>query len=200
MNLLLFSDLHTDTDRARSIVERSGEYDILVGAGDFCQQRQALDVIISLLSAIRKPTVLVPGNGESFEELKAACAFWPSTHVLHGSAATVLDIQFFGIGGGIPVTPFGSWSYDFFEEEARELLRDCPKGCVLVSHSPPMGAVDAGSRGPGLGSAAVRDTVLAMSPRLVVCGHIHDCAGQTGYLGAVPVVNAGPNGVSWELR
>ena len=33
----------------------------------------------------------------------------------------------------------------------------------------------------------------------VVCGHIHDCAGQRAMLGATPVVNAGPEGIWWEL-
>ena len=64
----------------------------------------------------------------------------------------------FGIGGGIPITPFGAWSYDFTEEQAQELLQNCPARCVLVSHSPPKGAVDQAG-GQSLGSVSVRDAV-----------------------------------------
>src|SRR5262245_20507719 len=84
----------------------------------------------------------------------------------------------FGIGGGIPVTPFGSWSYDFSEVEAERLLRNCPVGAVLVSHSPPKGAVDVTGSGQSLGSIAVRDAVTRLKLRLVVCGHIHASAGK----------------------
>ena len=59
------------------------------------------------------------------------------------------------------MTPFGPWSYDFTEEQAAELLAGCPRGCVLVSHSPPKGTVDVDSRGRSLGSVAVRDAACS---------------------------------------
>jgi hypothetical protein len=79
------------------------------------------------------------------------------------------------------------------------VLSGCPKGCVLISHSPPKGAVDVDSRGRSLGSVAVRDAVDRQEPLLVVCGHIHACAGQHIRLGRSVVVNAGPAGVEWEV-
>ncbi len=200
MKLLLFSDLHTDTTAARRLVKRARNVDILVGAGDFGNVRRHVEVCLDMLRAAGKPLVLVAGNNESTEELAAACHDWPGAHVLHGSGITLGGVPFFGIGGGIPVTPFGAWSYDFTEEQAVELLADCPAGCVLVSHSPPKGAVDVSSAGQSLGSVAVRDTIRRVRPRLVVCGHIHGCAGQQGKVGATPVVNAGPGGIEWELR
>lgn len=120
--------------------------------------------------------------------------------MLHGTAARVAGQSFFGLGGGVPVTPFGSWSYDFTEEEAADLLADCPSGAVLVSHSPPKGAVDRDGQGRSLGSTSVRDAIRATTPRLVVCGHIHACAGQVAEVGATTVVNAGPRGVLWDLE
>ena len=152
-----------------------------------------------MLRTIDRPAVVVPGNAESIEELTEACLPWPTAHVLHGNGVTIEGVQFFGIGGGIPVTPFGSWSYDFSEDEAAELLRDCPPKSVLVSHSPPHGAVDVDSSGTSFGSRAVRDTILEKSPRLVVCGHIHACWGQQETVGETPVMNAGPGGVEWTL-
>ena len=171
--------------------------DIVIGAGDFGNLRRQLPVCIDILRAIDKPAVLVAGNNESTEELIDACRNWPSAHVLHGSGITLAGVTFFGLGGGVPVTPFGSWSYDFTEEQAAELLSGCLAGGVLVSHSPPQGAVDVSSRGQSLGSVAVRQTVQRQRPILVVCGHIHACAGQQAMLGGTPVVNAGPQGIDW---
>jgi Icc-related predicted phosphoesterase len=142
---------------------------------------------------------MVPGNSESTEELLDVCRSWKSAHVLHGSQVTIAKTSFFGIGGGIPITPFGSWSYDFSEEEAYDLLNDCPSGGVLVSHSPPAGVLDASSDGRSLGSQAIRETILVNKPSLVVCGHIHGSAGQIDRIGDTTVINAGPRGIIWEL-
>src|SRR5262249_38352984 len=108
-------------------------------------------------------------------------------------------VTFFGLPGAVPATPFGPWSFDFSEEEGAAMLADCPAGCVLVSHSPPKNVVDRSSRGQHLGSVAVADAVVRCKAQLVVCGHIHDSAGQHDFLGGTPVVNAGPGGIEWNL-
>lgn len=199
MKLLLFSDLHCDAAAARRMVELSRDVDVVVGAGDFAIMRRGIEKTIDVLRAIDRPTVLVPGNGESEEELRAACRGWRQAHVLHGSGVSLEGVDFYGLGGGVPVTPFGSWSFDFSEEQAEELLAGCPKGGVLVSHSPPEGAADVSSRGENLGSVAVRRAVETKQTELVVCGHIHDSAGQTAKIGETIVVNAGPRGLIRSL-
>jgi Icc-related predicted phosphoesterase len=200
MRLLLFSDLHCDAAAARRIVERSAAVDVLVGAGDFASVRRGIDVCIAVLRAIPKPAVLVPGNNESLDELREACRSWQHAHVLHGTGMAIDGIQFYGLGGGVPVTPFGPWSFDFTEEQASQLLADCPTGCVLVSHSPPKGVVDKSSSGRSLGSTAVLEAIRSKRPALVVCGHIHESAGQVASLDGTPVVNAGPDGLDWSLE
>jgi Icc-related predicted phosphoesterase len=197
MKLLLFSDIHVDQDAARALVRLAADADILVGAGDFGNLRRQAEVCIDILREADKPAVLVAGNNESTEELTAACRHWPEARVLHGTGAVVEGIPFFGLGGGVPVTPFGDWSYDFSEEEATTLLKDCPADGVLVTHSPPWGAVDRSSRGDHLGSRAVLKRIEQVHPRLVVCGHIHGSGGQQARIGETTVINAGPKGVQW---
>ncbi len=177
----------------------SGEVDIVVGAGDYCSLRRNLDQVIDWLSVINRPTILVPGNSESYEELMKACEDWSSAIVLHGNGLEMDGISFFGIGGGIPVTPFGSWSYDFSEEEAEDLLKDCPNHAVLISHSPPKGILDRSSIGLHLGSKTIRKTIETKSPRLVVCGHIHESGGKTAQVGGTTVLNAGPKGMIFDV-
>ena len=46
MRLLVFSDLHRDRDAARSLVERSGEADVVIAAGDFAVKRHGIDDVI----------------------------------------------------------------------------------------------------------------------------------------------------------
>jgi uncharacterized protein len=199
MKLLLFSDLHADARAARRLLPMARAADVLVGAGDIGNLRRDVEACIDVLRALDKPAVLVPGNNESDGELREACRGWASAHVLHGESVTIDGVPFFGLGGGVPVTPFGSWSFDLTEDEAATLLLRCPPGAVLVSHSPPRGAADLSSRGQSLGSTAVRAAVERLRPRLVVCGHIHGSAGERALVGPTSVVNAGPGGVEWVL-
>ncbi len=197
--LLLFSDVHGDREACHRIVEKAQEADVVVGAGDFCVMRRNLQAPIDVLSQIRTPTVLVPGNAETEDELEEACSGWEESHILHGDGCTLENVSFYGIGGGIPVTPFGPWSYDFSERQARNLLEDCPEDSVLVSHSPPKGAVDRDSKGESLGSTAIRDVIEERQPLLTVCGHIHGSWGEEATLASTPVVNAGPEGWLWDV-
>jgi Icc-related predicted phosphoesterase len=199
VKLLVFSDIHADLRAASNLVKRSADVDVVVGAGDYGMPRQELGEMISALSKIEKPTVLVSGNCENTDDLKSACRAWQNAHVLHGEQVTIKGMPFYGIGGGIPITPFGSWSYDFNEDEASHLLKNCPPGGVLISHSPPKGALDISSDGRRLGSTALRDTLIAKNPLLVICGHIHASAGQIDRFGETTVINAGPQGIIWDL-
>jgi Icc-related predicted phosphoesterase len=198
MRLLLSSDIHCDLGAARSLVERSATADVLVCAGDLAVMRTGLRGTVDVLASSPAPTVLVAGNGESFEELAGACADWSTAHVLHGSGCEIGGVHFWGLGGAVPVTPFGAWSYDLSEEEATTLLAGCPEGGVLVAHSPPLGHVDfAGGR--HLGSRAILEAIERARPRLVVCGHIHGCWTEESSVGDTRIVNAGPGGVWVEL-
>lgn len=200
MRLLLFSDVHVSKTHCQDLCRLSLEADLVIGAGDFGAVRRGINKTIGWLSAIDKPSVLVPGNAESFEELEEACRQWPSAVVLHGSHTEINGIKFFGIGGGIPITPFGSWSYDFSDEKAVELLATCPDKAVLISHSPPFGLLDVSSRGQHLGSKAVKNVIEEKSPPLVVCGHIHESGGKSTRYGKTDIVNAGPEGILYEFK
>jgi Icc-related predicted phosphoesterase len=200
VKLLLFSDLHCDIAAAHKLAARSYDVDVLVGAGDFASVRRGLDKCLDVLQGVTRPMVFVSGNNESTEELQRACRGWTNTHVLHGTSVIIGGVTFFGLGGGVPVTPFGSWSYDLTEEQAADLLKGCPANSVLVSHSPPKGYCDTASNGQHLGSQAVLEAIRRSHPQLVVCGHIHGSAGRTMNLSDTIVTNAGPSGILAEVN
>ena len=197
MRLLAFSDLHRDRQRAEDLVQMAEAADVVVGAGDFGTMHKGLESTIETLSVIAVPAVLVPGNAETDIELWQACASWPSAHVLHGQAKEIAGAQFFGLGGGVPPTPF-PWSFDLSEEEAAAKLESCPEGAIVVVHSPPKGHVDE-VHGRHLGSEAVLAAIERKRPALVVCGHIHQCWGREATIGTTPVVNVGPEGRFFDI-
>jgi uncharacterized protein len=195
MRVLAFSDVHRDLGQARRLAKRARDVDVVVAAGDFASVHRGLEELIDALTVIDTPTVVVPGNNETEDALRAACAGWRAARVLHGDGTEIDGVQFFGLGGGVPVTPW-SWSFDLSEDEAADKLARCPKGGVLVVHSPPKGYVD-GDR--HLGSEAILEAIRHKQPRLAVCGHIHESAGDEAYVGNTRVLNAGPAGTVVEL-
>lgn len=199
MKFLCFSDLHRDQNAAEKLVTLSKKVDIVIGAGDFANRHQGLEDTLDILKHVEKPSVLVPGNGETVEELRQAAAQWKTAQVLHGTGCQIEGIDFWGVGGGIPITPFGDWSYDFDEQEAADLLGDGPRGGVLVVHSPPLDTVDHDASGRIRGSRSIREFVASKQPRLVVCGHIHSDWQKQVRLGNSQIVNAGPAGVILEI-
>ena len=190
MRILAFSDLHRARARAAALVEASAEADLVIGAGDFCTMREGLDEAMAMLAGIKAPLLAVPGNAESAEELRAAAL--PNMTVLHGAGVEVDGLSVFGLGGGVPPTPFGAWSYDLTEAEAEAALAGCDAADVMILHAPPKGVVDRTSGGLSVGSEAIRAAIQRVQPRLALCGHIHDCWGESGEIGATRVVNLGP--------
>ncbi|SLN51354.1 Calcineurin-like phosphoesterase superfamily domain protein [Ruegeria meonggei] len=194
MRILAFSDLHMARNRAAEIVAASAEADLVIGAGDYCNLRQGLDDAMEMLSGVTAPLVLVPGNAESAGELTDAAP--EGVHVLHGAGMTLDGLRLFGLGYGVPNTPFGDWSCDLSEAEAAELLERCDAVDILIAHSPPKGHGDVTSLGDAVGSVAVRDAVERLQPQHVFCGHIHDSWGYRGTIGRAQVANLGPK-VNW---
>lgn len=197
MRILAFSDLHASAARAAALVEASREADLVIGAGDFCNARRGLPEAMALLEGLAAPMLAVPGNAESAGELRAAAG--PGVTVLHGEGAEVGGIRVFGLGCGVPVTPFGAWSCDLTEAEAEALLDRCTACDILVTHSPPKGVADVTSTGLSVGSTAIRDAIARLRPALALCGHIHDSWGAEGRIGASRVVNLGPAPTLFEL-
>jgi len=198
MRILAFSDIHRDLDQAARLTEMSAEADVVIGAGDFASIHDGLDEMVAALAGIEAPTVLVAGNNETIDDLRRAAAGWEAATVLHGESVEIGGQVFYGLGGGIPTTPW-SWSFDLDEDQAEAALADLPPAAVLVVHSPPKGHCDEAGDGLHLGSRSILEAIERTGPRLAVCGHIHESWGRSSRVGETEVVNLGPSGRWFEL-
>lgn len=198
MRVLAFSDVHRDLGQCATLTELAADADLVVGAGDFASVHEGLEETIAALAGIEAPTVLVPGNNETDEALRAAAAAWESATVLHGEGTEIEGVPFFGLGAGIPVTPW-EWSFDLDDDEATAMLAGCPENAFLVLHSPPRDHCDAAGDGSHFGSPALLAAIEEKRPRYAVCGHIHESWGCESEVGGTPVRNLGPAGTWIEI-
>jgi uncharacterized protein len=190
MRLLAFSDVHRNDRTARKLADMAGDADVVMAAGDFADLHIGLEKLIDMLVVIETPTIVVPGNNETEEALREACQGWKAATVLHGQGTTIDGVDFYGLGGGVPPTPW-DWSFDLTEDEAEAKLAGAPEGGVLVVHSPPKGHLD----GPReLGSEAILRTIESKQPKVAICGHVHEDAGKEDRIGPTRLYNVGPEG------
>jgi uncharacterized protein len=194
VRLLAFSDVHRDDRKARELAEMARDVDVVVAAGDFASVHIGLEKLIDMLVVIETPTVLVPGNNETEEALREACQGWKAATVLHGEGTAIDGVDFYGLGGGVPPTPW-DWSFDLTEEQAAQKLAGAPAGGVLVVHSPPKGHLD----GRDLGSQAILRAIEEKQPKVAICGHVHEDGGKDDRIGPTRLYNVGPEGTFIEL-
>ncbi len=193
MRILAFSDLHCDANAAKAIVDAAKDADLVIGAGDFAQRREGLAETMVWLESIASKAVYVPGNNESFEELRNAT----TATVLHGESITRGGITIFGLGYAVPELHLTAWeSCDLSESAAAQILANCDKADIIISHSPPKGAADIHKEIGSFGSTGVRETVERVQPKFLLCGHIHDSWGVQAKIGETVVINLGPT-VNW---
>jgi Icc-related predicted phosphoesterase len=197
VRILAFSDLHRNLGQAAELVEMATDADVVVGAGDFASIHEGLEETLAALASIAAPTVLVPGNNETEDALREAAAGWSAATVLHGGGAEIEGVEFYGLGAGVPVTPW-DWSFDLDDDAAAAKLAGCPEGAVLVLHSPPQGHCDTNGAGDHFGSEALLRAIEEKHPRLAVCGHIHESWGCESRIGETPLHNLGPSGTWLE--
>lgn len=196
MIIVAASDLHLDTDCRRAVLRQAEQADLVIIAGDLAQRREGLADFVAPFGAIAHKLVMVPGNNETQDELRSAT----TATVLHGESVTRGGLAIAGIGGSVPAVHPKAWdSFNLGETEAETLLAGISRADILISHSPPEGIGDEHHAVGSIGSTAVRAATERLRPRLMLCGHVHDCWGTRDMLNETQVANLGPVPVSFEL-
>lgn len=191
LRVLAFSDLHGDRRAAERIVRASRTADLVVGAGDFATRREGGDEVLRVLAACHAPVVVVHGNHDEPDALRAAAKGLGLVY-LHGDVLQFGDVEVFGLGGEIPSRSEAAWNVSETEAAAAELLARCPVRALLVTHTPPFGCADLQRDGTHQGSYAVREAVRTRSPVACLSGHIHFSWGTAALIERTPVFNLGP--------
>jgi uncharacterized protein len=193
MKLLIFSDTHGRLGAIEAITKKAKQADMLACAGDISIFEEGLEMTLRKLNQIGKPVLIIPGNHESPELLKAACGNFANLIYIHGKAYFKGDYCFIGFGSG----GFSIKDPDF-EKFARKLK--IPKSIIiiLVTHGPPYNTKVDHIWGHH-GNKSYRSFIEKMKPVIAVSGHLHETAGLEDKIGRTRVINPGPKGKIVEI-
>jgi Icc-related predicted phosphoesterase len=189
MKILAISDAHGDCSCMASILEKAGDIDLVLIAGDltdFGPEEQAEE----LINMFDKPVMAIPGNCD-MRSILGTLDSSKATN-LHNASKCIGDITFIGLGGSNP-TPFNT-TFEIEEDEIENKLERLVKEVegsgdtiILLTHAPPYGTLDEIPIGH-VGSKAIGKFVGRVD--LIVCGHIHEARGVMK-CGRTVVVNTG---------
>lgn len=160
------------------------EAEFLLHAGDFTERGKESEIIQAMnwfASLPHEHKVATPGNHDFLFERAEDLArqLTPAgIEMLIGQAKTIGGVKFYGA----PYTPtFYNWAFNCEAEQLERHWAHVPEDTdVLISHGPPFGHLDVTARDKNhVGDRALMRAIERVKPRLVVCGHIHEGAGQS---------------------
>ncbi|WP_457615047.1 metallophosphoesterase [Methanopyrus sp.] len=194
------ADFHGDVKKAERVAEKAADEDadVIFVAGDVSDfnledPAQVAEEIVDVLKEHGQEIMAVPGNCDTPEVVRVLDTSGVSVHlkVKHIGRYDVV-----GMGGSNP-TPFDTpleFEEDVIESRLRELMNSAGEPVILLTHAPPKDtSVDKIEAGDHVGSEAVRKIVEEFQPKLHICAHIHEAAGEDE-LGNTRVINPGPGG------
>jgi uncharacterized protein len=196
MKILAFSDMHGDMAAFSELKKKAKDADIIICAGDISTFERNLKTILSKLSELKKPVLMINGNHEDAGILKKLCSNFKNILFIHRALYTIDNFQFVGYGGG------GFSRSDIeFEKYTKQVLKDFDrkKKKILITHAPPYGTtLDLISKEHS-GNKSIRNFIKEHNIDVAISCHLHECSYHTDTLNKSYLINPGPRGTLIEV-
>ncbi|MBP8980403.1 MAG: metallophosphoesterase family protein [Syntrophobacterales bacterium] len=188
MKILAAADIHGREASLRRLCRVCGETcpEVLVLAGDITGWGND-EHVFEILESLALPVLAVHGNVDA-DDLTEMAARYRNIRSLHLREETVAGVPFVGWGGGVSATLLERFLPRRSTKNGIEAVPSLKEDTVFVTHIPPWGILDSGFASLHGGSKALRQLLEDRQPRLMICGHIHECRGIER-LGKTTVVN-----------
>ena len=187
MRIYAVADIHGKPDKIAWVREKTEDLkpDVLVVAGDITNYFNSAEVI-EQFNHMPVPVLAIRGNTD-LKKVDRLLDDYPNTTSLHLREHKIKGVGFVGVSGAIPV-PFSSRIGCHEKRTITALAALVDDSSVLVVHSPPRGVLDDAFGKFHAGCRRLYHLVVQRQPRLVLCGHIHECPGIAS-IGQTTVVN-----------
>lgn len=201
MRIYAFTDLHGNEKALRTVRREAKKADLLICTGDLTIFEHEMEKLLRKLDTLKVQTLMLHGNHEEEEEMRAACEALEHVTFLHRELTSIDGYHFLAYGGG-----GFSERYPDFErwlKQKRWRTHDWSR-TIILSHAPPYKTTldNVGEEGMAwhVGSKSLRDATRKRKPLLVLAGHIHECNNTEDTIGPTLVANPGPSGRAFDLR
>lgn len=187
MRIYAVADIHGKPARMARIHKKMSELnpDALIAAGDITGYLNP-DPVINQLNQMPAPVLGIRGNSD-LKKVDRMLDDYPNTFSLHLKTLTISGTCFVGVSGTVAV-PFCTRLGWHEKRIFNRLAALVDNNSVLVVHAPPRGRLDEVFGRFHAGCRRLHQLVVKRQPRLVLCGHIHECPGIAS-IGPTTVVN-----------
>ncbi len=182
MRIAAISDIHDDIENLNNLKKLLDGFDLLLVAGDLSNGDPT--EVISILKEFKIDVIVVRGNHDPLDLGDTAGL----TILDYGE---IVEVNGYTIMGH----PFPIEDHNITgpseDEQYYKYLEKIDKVDIVLSHSPPFGINDTIARDPetNYGSKALIKFINNKSPKLVICGHVHDYGGNYSIINNTMVIN-----------
>lgn len=171
------ADLHGKKDRLEVVEKKVAQLkpDLLILPGDitgFFSRHQTL----KRLGSLNVQTMAVRGNSEIWMSDQRFSSF--GIVPLHLARIQIKGGNIIGVSGAFPL-PFHTRIGLMEQALEKKLMKLVNNRTILVAHPPPYGTRDEVSGRMHAGSRLIKNIMDRKQPKMVLCGHIHERAGQS---------------------
>ncbi len=193
MKILAFTDTHSNKYLLNLIKQKTikEKPELVICCGDLSIFSNGLKESAKFLNNLNIPTLIIPGNHESEEEIKDICNKNKNLINIHKGLYEMGNFQFLGWGTG---------GFSFIEEEFERLSKKFKKSLnpkkkfIFVTHAPIYGTkLDLLSFGHR-GCKSTRKFIEETQPILTLCGHFHENFNKQDKINKTLITNPGPDG------
>lgn len=196
MKFLAFTDVHGDKRTISKIIAKSKDVDFLVCCGDISDFGVSLEKILILFKKANKKMIIIPGNHESYGQIKDLCEKYDFLINIHLRSFRFKEFVFFGFGTG------GFLQIDReLEEKMNKVKFNENDKIIFITHGPPYGTkldyLD--HLESHRGSRTLTKFIQKFKPIYCICGHLHENFGMKDKLNNTVILNPGFEGEIIEI-
>lgn len=190
MKIIAFTDMHSSLKRLIHLenLVKLKKPDLLICAGDLTLFGRNLNLISKRIDSWNIPTLIIPGNHETEEEIKSISKKYKNLKNIHHIIYQKGNYTYFGMGqGGFSRT---NKEFESLFSKIKKQINPRTK-LAVISHAPPYGTKTDLIDDEYAGSISLRKFIEFAKPVLVVVGHMHECEHTEDKIGTSRIINPG---------